>query len=101
MSKLSVMDRYHKGWATVDKKRHELYDTIINDLAEDIHIPSRHTVGNLCEVAGYLSRRNQDLIEHVAGISGDLILLGASCLKWPHIPAKTKPEPEKRPRRED
>jgi hypothetical protein len=75
---LEILAHYEKGWRAFGRKEKvltEFYDTIINDIAEDIEIRGRLTKKNLIEVIGYLSARNNVQNDTFVEFKTKLILL--------------------------
>jgi hypothetical protein len=77
---ISLGHAYHAGWSQTDKDRGEFYLTILNDLAEGIDIPDRHTRANLAEVLGWMSREQSHMNEHMCSIHDDMVLLATGAL---------------------
>jgi hypothetical protein len=63
-----------RGWKCTDKERRELYDTIINDLAEGIEIPNRLTRSNLIETIGYLMGLQSDLNNRFQHLRDEIVV---------------------------
>lgn len=78
--KEAVIDLLHRGYNQKDKKAIEFYDTVLNDLAEDIDIRGRLTKANLIEVIGYLERELQNSIDRLSSLRLELIGLATKSL---------------------
>jgi len=75
-----ICDAFAKGWKQTDPKRIEFYATVINDMAEDIFIPSRHSRAALAESLGWSQAQNNRHIQHLSEVNQELLLLAAKFL---------------------
>lgn len=71
---------YHRGWAQQDKKRGEFYLTIMNDLAENIFIPRRHTAENIAEALGWMAHEQHLMAQHLCKVHDKMMRLATESL---------------------